>query len=52
MINNQTYLSTQNQRESNARSYPRRIPIAIEKAEGIYVTTTSVLFIHWTSQHQ
>jgi len=38
MINNQTYLSTQNQRESNARSYPRRIPIAIEKAEGVYVT--------------
>lgn len=38
MINNQTYLSTQNQRESNARSYPRRIPIAIEKAEGINVT--------------
>ncbi|KGP72095.1 2,4-diaminobutyrate 4-aminotransferase [Pontibacillus yanchengensis Y32] len=37
-MNNTTYLDTQNQRESNARSYPRRIPIAIDKAEGIYVT--------------
>lgn len=37
-MNNQTYLQSQNERESNARSYPRRIPIAIDKADGIYVT--------------
>ena len=32
------YLDRQEQRESNARSYPRRIPIAIREAKGIYVT--------------
>ncbi len=32
------YLDRQAQRESNARSYPRRIPIAIREAKGIYVT--------------
>ncbi|WHX99548.1 aspartate aminotransferase family protein [Neobacillus sp. DY30] len=37
MLTNEFYLSSQNQRESNARSYPRRIPIAISEAEGIYV---------------
>ncbi|MFD2922665.1 aspartate aminotransferase family protein [Halobacillus naozhouensis] len=36
--NNQSLLDTQEQRESNARSYPRRIPIAIDKAQGIFVT--------------
>ncbi|MCP3028201.1 diaminobutyrate--2-oxoglutarate transaminase [Halobacillus sp. A5] len=35
---NETLLQSQSFRESNARSYPRRIPIAIEKANGIYVT--------------
>ncbi|WNB91255.1 aspartate aminotransferase family protein [Bacillus sp. NEB1478] len=34
---NKQYLKQQEERESNARSYPRRIPIAIEEAEGIYV---------------
>jgi diaminobutyrate-2-oxoglutarate transaminase len=34
---NEHYLKQQEERESNARSYPRRIPIAIEEAEGIYV---------------
>jgi diaminobutyrate-2-oxoglutarate transaminase len=34
---NELYLKQQEKRESNARSYPRRIPIAIEEAEGIYV---------------
>ncbi|MGD6817933.1 aspartate aminotransferase family protein [Metabacillus sp. 113a] len=34
---NQKYLNQQEKRESNARSYPRRIPIAIEEAEGIRV---------------
>ncbi|MBY6037758.1 aspartate aminotransferase family protein [Fictibacillus nanhaiensis] len=34
---NEHYLKQQEKRESNARSYPRRIPIAIEEAEGIYV---------------
>ncbi|WP_020407117.1 diaminobutyrate--2-oxoglutarate transaminase [Hahella ganghwensis] len=31
-------LETQANRESNARSYPRRLPLAIQKAEGIHVT--------------
>ncbi|MFT9849713.1 aspartate aminotransferase family protein [Aneurinibacillus sp. REN35] len=34
---NKMLLEQQEQRESNARSYPRRIPIAIDKAEGIFV---------------
>jgi diaminobutyrate-2-oxoglutarate transaminase len=34
------YLEHQAARESNARSYPRRIPIAIRKANGIYVQDT------------
>ncbi|MBD1833094.1 aspartate aminotransferase family protein [Cyanobacteria bacterium FACHB-472] len=33
----QRYLNRQTQRESNARTYPRRIPIAISEAKGIYV---------------
>jgi len=32
------YLQRQAQRESNARSYPRRIPMAIREAKGIHVT--------------
>ncbi|MFG6148088.1 aspartate aminotransferase family protein [Halobacillus sp. B23F22_1] len=35
---NDALLNTQSNRESNARSYPRRIPIAINKAEGIHIT--------------
>ncbi|WP_261132230.1 aspartate aminotransferase family protein [Bacillus sp. Marseille-Q3570] len=35
---NRSLLAQQERRESNARSYPRRIPIAIEEAEGIFVT--------------
>ncbi|OZG73147.1 diaminobutyrate--2-oxoglutarate transaminase [Hahella sp. CCB-MM4] len=31
-------LENQASRESNARSYPRRLPLAISKAEGIHVT--------------
>ncbi|WP_347550076.1 aspartate aminotransferase family protein [Pseudalkalibacillus hwajinpoensis] len=38
LINNQSLLAQQEKRESNARSYPRRIPIAISEAEGIFVT--------------
>lgn len=34
---NEEYLASQARHESNARSYPRRIPIAISKAEGIHV---------------
>ncbi|MFC0558923.1 aspartate aminotransferase family protein [Halalkalibacter alkalisediminis] len=34
---NDEYLETQAKRESNARSYPRRLPIAIAEANGIYV---------------
>ena len=32
------YLDRQNQTESNARSYPRKFPIAIKKAKGSVVT--------------
>lgn len=35
---NRPLLDRQAARESNARSYPRRLPLAIEKAEGIHVT--------------
>ncbi len=35
------YLDRQSQRESNARSYPRRFPIAIGRAEGIYIEDTA-----------
>jgi diaminobutyrate-2-oxoglutarate transaminase len=31
------YLERQQERESNARTYPRRIPIALREAKGIYV---------------
>ncbi|TWI54114.1 aspartate aminotransferase family protein [Halalkalibacter nanhaiisediminis] len=36
-LKNDHYLNIQEKRESNARSYPRRIPIAIREANGIYV---------------
>lgn len=32
-----TYLKQQQERESNARSYPRRIPLALIKSNGIYL---------------
>jgi diaminobutyrate-2-oxoglutarate transaminase len=35
---NRPLLESQAARESNARSYPRRLPFAIKKAEGIHVT--------------
>lgn len=35
---NQFYLDCQEQTESNARSYPRKFPIAIKEAKGSYVT--------------
>lgn len=35
---NQSLLESQAARESNARSYPRRLPLAIKTAEGIHVT--------------
>ena len=34
----QTYLDRQSRYESNARTYPRKLPIAISKACGLYVT--------------
>src|SRR3569832_574841 len=34
------YLERQAERESNARSYPRRLPLALSKAKGIYVQDT------------
>ncbi|MEL3972533.1 aspartate aminotransferase family protein [Rossellomorea oryzaecorticis] len=38
LTSNKELLSQQEKRESNARSYPRRIPLAISEAEGIHVT--------------
>ncbi|MFC3882130.1 aspartate aminotransferase family protein [Bacillus songklensis] len=35
---NEALLIMQEKRESNARSYPRRLPLAIKRAEGIYIT--------------
>ena len=35
---NRSLLESQAARESNARSYPRRLPLAIRRAEGIHVT--------------
>lgn len=35
---NTRYLQSQSERESNARSYPRRLPIVIKEAEGIHIT--------------
>ena len=34
------YLYRQQQRESNARSYPRRIPLSLNRGQGIYVQDT------------
>lgn len=35
---NDYYLSRQNEMESNVRSYPRKLPLAIAKAQGCWVT--------------
>ena len=35
---NEYYLNRQNQMESNVRSYPRKLPLAITKAQGLWVT--------------
>jgi diaminobutyrate-2-oxoglutarate transaminase len=37
-VNNAAYLEYQSRVESNARSYPRRLPLAIVRAEGVHVT--------------
>ena len=37
-MNNAYYLERQSRFESNARTYPRHLPLAIRKAEGLYVT--------------
>ncbi|WP_252503111.1 aspartate aminotransferase family protein [Sporosarcina sp. Marseille-Q4943] len=37
-LDNASLLASQEKRESNARSYPRRLPLAIKQAEGVYVT--------------
>ncbi|GMK37482.1 diaminobutyrate--2-oxoglutarate aminotransferase [Paenibacillus sp. CCS19] len=36
----EAYLQLQSERESNARSYPRRFPIIIDKAVGVTITDT------------
>lgn len=36
--NNETYLARQAEFESNVRSYPRKLPLAIAKAEGVWIT--------------
>ena len=38
------YLERQAARESNARSYPRRIPLALAEAHGLYVRDTAGQF--------
>jgi diaminobutyrate-2-oxoglutarate transaminase len=35
---NAPFLASQAERESNARSYPRRLPLVIQQAEGIHIT--------------
>ena len=35
---NETYLARQAEFESNVRSYPRKLPLAITKAEGVWIT--------------
>ncbi len=35
---NDAFLKMQEHRESNARSYPRRLPLAVKRAEGIHIT--------------
>lgn len=37
-LDNSVLLASQEKRESNARSYPRRLPLAIKQAEGVYIT--------------
>lgn len=39
-LNTNPYLQRQAARESNARSYPRRIPLALQEAHGLYVRDT------------
>lgn len=39
-FNANLYLQRQAARESNARSYPRRIPLALQEAHGLYVRDT------------
>ncbi|CCO84903.1 diaminobutyrate--2-oxoglutarateaminotransferase [Erwinia amylovora CFBP 2585] len=36
--NNETYLARQAEFESNVRSYPRKLPLAIAKAEGVWIS--------------
>ena len=36
--NNDTFLARQAEFESNVRSYPRKLPLAITKAEGVWLT--------------
>lgn len=36
--NNETYLARQAEFESNVRSYPRKLPLAIAKAQGVWLT--------------
>ncbi|MED4066076.1 aspartate aminotransferase family protein [Priestia megaterium] len=38
LTSNEMLLAMQNERESNARSYPRRLPIAIKQAKGAVIT--------------
>src|SRR5476651_2756829 len=36
--NNEAYLARQAEFESNVRSYPRKLPLAIAKAQGVWIT--------------
>ena len=35
---NDTFLARQAEFESNVRSYPRKLPLAIAKAQGVWIT--------------
>ena len=37
-LSSKFYLDRQAETESNARSYPRKLPVAIRRAEGLYIT--------------
>lgn len=40
VLANNDYLQRQSDRESNARSYPRRLPLALKRGQGVFVEDT------------
>ena len=45
-FNESPLLARQSQQESNARSYPRRIPLALKRAKGMYVEDVEGRTLH------